>query len=132
MKGRIIPAEAAEREELDWGTLAWFSRPATTEAGQLVVLEVTLAPGKFHDFHQHPAQEEVIYVIEGEVEQWLEGEKQMLGPGGAVFIPTGTVHATFNDSTSDARCLAILGPAVGEGGYELVDVSGEEPWKSLR
>ena len=31
-----------------------------------------------------------------------------------------------------AHLQVILGPAVGEGGYELVDVSGEEPWASLR
>ena len=132
MKGKIIQAADAEREELDWGALGWFSRPATTGAGNLVVLEVTLAPGKYHDFHKHPDQEELIYIIDGEVEQWLEKERQTLTTGGAVFIPVDTVHATFNDSRRDARCLAILSPCVGEGGYELVDVSDEEPWRSLR
>ena len=34
---------------------------------------------------------------------------------------------------SDTRMLqVVLGPAVGDGGYELVDVAGEEPWSSLR
>ncbi len=131
-QGRIIQAADAEREALDWGALAWLSRPATTGARNLVVLEVTLAPGKHHSFHKHRDQEEVIYVIEGCVEQWLDKEKQTIGPGGAVFIPAGTVHATFNDADCDARCLAILGPSAGEGGYELVDVSEEEPWTSLR
>jgi hypothetical protein len=28
--------------------------------------------------------------------------------------------------------LAILGPCVGEVGYELVDVAGDAPWNGLR
>jgi hypothetical protein len=26
----------------------------------------------------------------------------------------------------------VIGPSLGEGGYGLVDVSGEEPWASVR
>ncbi len=46
MQGRFIGNEEAERDHLDWGTLAWFSRPATTQASQLVVIEVTFGPGR--------------------------------------------------------------------------------------
>jgi hypothetical protein len=42
------------------------------------------------------------------------------------------VHASFNVGTSDAKIVAILGPCVGDGGYELVDVAGEPPWKDMR
>ena len=42
------------------------------------------------------------------------------------------VHATFNDGDVPARILAILSPCVGESGYGVVDVSGDEPWASLR
>jgi len=131
MLGKFIPAAAAEREKLEWGGLAWLSRPQTTGAKDLVVIEVSLAPGGGHAFHKHPNQEEVIYVISGSVEQWLEKERRTLGPGDSIFIPAATVHASFNKSKSDAKLIAILGPCVGPEGYELVDVSGEESWKSL-
>jgi len=132
MSGKFIPAAQAEREKLDWGTLAWLSRPTTTEAEQLVVIEVNLSPGYGHNFHKHPEQEEVIYVIEGSIEQWLRQEKRMLNPGDSVFIPADTVHASFNVSSRPAKLLAILGPCVGPGGYQLVDVSGDAPWNALR
>ncbi|MGH3093568.1 MAG: cupin domain-containing protein, partial [Gaiellaceae bacterium] len=77
-------------------------------------------------------QEEVIVVQSGEIEQWLEGERTMLVPGEAVFIGAGTVHASFNTGDQAARLTVSLGPCVGDGGYELVDVSAEEPWSSLR
>jgi quercetin dioxygenase-like cupin family protein len=132
MNGTFVHDADIEREELDWGGLGWISRPPSTGARQLTVLDVTLEPGHGHDFHVHPEQEEVIVVQAGEIEQWLEGEKTVLGPGEAVFIGMGTVHASFNTGQETARLTVALGPCVGEGGYELVDVSGEEPWGSLR
>lgn len=132
MTGTFVHRGDVEREQLDWGGLGWVSRPSSTGASQLTVLEVTLEPGHSHDFHKHPDQEEVILVQAGEVEQWIEEEKTVLGPGEAVFIGMGTVHASFNTGRETAQLIVALGPCAGEGGYELVDVSGEEPWRSLR
>jgi len=133
MSGMFLPAAEIVREQLDWGWLAWCSRPAGTGAKNVVAIEVTLAPGGGHAFHKHPQQEEVIYVIEGEVEQWREEENRMLGPGDAVFLPAGTVHASFNTSHGNAKLLAILGPSIGDGnGYEVVEVADQPPWRDLR
>ena len=132
MSGKFIPATEADREQLDWGALAWLSRPQTTGAKDLVVIEVSLSPGGGHNFHKHPDQEEVIYVIEGTVEQWLRDEKQMLSSGDSVFIPADVVHASFNTSDAPAKLLAILGPCVSDEGYQLVEVADEAPWNTLR
>ena len=132
MSGKFIPAAEADREQLDWGALAWLSRPDTTGAKDLVVIEVSLSPGGGHNFHKHPEQEEVIYVIEGGVEQWLRDEKRMLSSGDSIFIPANVVHASFNTSSAPAKLLAILGPCVSDEGYQLVDVADEAPWNSLR
>ena len=132
MSGKFISAAEAEREQLDWGGLAWLSRPQTTDAKDLVVIEVSLSPGGGHDFHKHPEQEEVIYVIDGTVEQWLRDEKRMLSSGDSIFIPADTVHASFNTSSASAKLLAILGPCVGDEGYQLIDVADTAPWNTLR
>jgi quercetin dioxygenase-like cupin family protein len=132
MKGKFVLAADVDREVLDWGTLGWLSHPPATGAQQLTVIDVHLTPGGGHNFHKHPNQEEVIFVVEGQVEQWLDREKRVLQQGDSVFIPADTVHASFNVSAGNAHLLAILGPCVGEIGYELVDVSGEAPWRSLR
>lgn len=132
MAGTFMMSADTAPETLDWGKLRWMSHPPSTGASQLTVIEVNIAPGQGHDFHKHPDQEEVIYCISGKVEQWLETEKRIFGPGDSLFIPADVVHATFNVGDTDARLLAILGPCVGDGGYELVDVAGEAPWKDLR
>jgi quercetin dioxygenase-like cupin family protein len=132
MRGKFMMSADTAPEQLDWGHLRWMSHAPSTGARQLTVIEVNIAPGQGHDFHKHPDQEEVIYVIRGQVEQWLEQEKRFLGPGDSVFIPAGVVHASFNTGDSDAQLLAILGPCVGDDGYELVDVAGDAPWNDLR
>lgn len=132
MDGKFITSEAMERDQLDWGVMGWLSRPSTTGAKDLVVIEVTLAPGFGHNFHLHPGQEEVIYVVSGAVEQWV-GEKSMtLSAGDGVFIGPDVVHASFNTGHETAKLIAILGPCVGDEGYQLVEVYEQEPWKSLR
>ena len=98
----------------------------------MVVIEVNFNPGHGHNFHKHPDQEEVIYVVEGAIEQWLEQEKRLLGPGDSVFIPADIVHASFNTSSSPAKVLAILAPCVTAAGYVSVEMGDQAPWNSLR
>jgi quercetin dioxygenase-like cupin family protein len=132
MASKFVIAEETGQEVLDWGRLRWLSNPPTTGARQLTVIDVTLAPGKGHDFHKHPDQEEVLYIVTGRVEQWVHRDKRILGPGDSAYVPADMVHASFNVGDQDARIVAILGPCVGAGGYELVDVAGEAPWNALR
>jgi len=132
MAGTFVTRATLVRDDLDWGSMGWLSRPSSTGAGQLTAIEVTLIPGGGHNFHKHPEQEEVIYVVEGNIEQWLEQDRRQLGPGEAVFIPADLVHASFNTGNVPAKLLVTLGPCVGAGGYELVDVSEEAPWRDLR
>lgn len=132
MTGKFMMSAETPFETLDWGKLRWMSHPPSTSASQLTVIEVNLAPGKGHDFHKHPDQEEVIYCISGRIEQWLDQDKKVIGPGDSVFIGADVVHASFNVGDEDAQLLAILGPCVGEQGYELVDVADQAPWNALR
>ena len=125
MREHIAPDHAP------WGSSRWVSHPASTGARQLAALDASIAPGQGHDFHKHPAQEEVLCVIEGQIEQWIDREKRILGAGDAIFIAPGTVHATFNVGKTDARVVVIFSPCVGDG-FEAVDVSGEAPWRGLR
>jgi quercetin dioxygenase-like cupin family protein len=132
MAGKFVIAKETKPEVLDWGKLAWLSNPPSTGAKDLTVIDVTLAPGKGHDFHKHPDQEEVIYVVSGKVEQWVDQQSRVLASGDCAFIPADVVHASFNVGDTDAKVVAILGPCFGQIGYELVDVANNAPWKDLR
>lgn len=130
-KHRFITEAEALKEDYKGRTNYWLCRPEVAEAQDLQLCRAVLPAGEGHDFHTHPELEEIIYVLEGEVEQWVEKEKRPLRPGEVAHIPRGVAHATFNPTPRDAVILAILSPAASKGPF-MVDVSTQEPWASLR
>ena len=129
---KFVKKSDVEEERFDWGVIGWRCVPATG-AKQVVVMDVKLEPGEGHDFHRHPGQEEMIIVKRGRITQYLERESTELGPEDSVFIEADVVHASFNEGAETADLQVIIAPSLGEGsGYGLVDVSGEEPWASVR
>jgi len=132
MKGKFIAHRDVVHDQVEWGGLGWISRPADTGSAQITEVLVNLEPGFGHDFHRHPQQEEILYVLSGEVEQWLETEKRTLKAGDAFFVSRGIVHASFNTGTTTATFLVVLSPSVGDAGYESEELAGEAPWSTLR
>lgn len=128
---RFVTGDDMEVETLPWGPHEWLCRPGLTDAKGLLLVRVRMPPGQGHAFHHHPAMEEIIYVVSGTAEQWVDTDSRTLGPGEVAHIPTGMVHGTYNAGDDTLVFLAILSPAEFEG-PALVDVSGEEPWRSLR
>jgi quercetin dioxygenase-like cupin family protein len=131
MSDRFRIADDMKPDQANWGSFRWVSHPASTGATQLTVMSATIVSGEGHNFHKHPDQEEVLHVVAGEIEQWVDREKRTLRAGDSVFIPAGTVHATFNVGTRDAGLVVVFGPCVGFG-FESIEVGGDAPWKDLR
>lgn len=132
MSGKFTLMAETGFATLDWGRVGALCSPSRTGAKQLTILDARLYSGKGHDFHKHANQEEVILVVSGQIEQWIDRERRVLGPGDSVFIPPNTVHASFNIGDAEANIIAIFGPSVGENGLEMIDMSGEAPWNELR
>ena len=130
-KSLFITAAEAMTEDFKGRTNYWMCRPEITNAKDLQICRAVLPAGECHNFHHHPELEEAIYVLEGEVEQWVGNQKQILTVGELAHMNAGVVHATFNVSGQDAVILAILSPGSQAGPF-MVDVSNEEPWASLR
>lgn len=128
---RFVTNGDMEVEELPWGPHEWLCRPGLTDAEKLLLVRVRMPPGTGHAFHRHPAMEEIIYVVSGTAEQWVGRDARTLGPGEVAHIPRDEVHGTYNAGDETLVFLAILSPAVFDG-PALVDVSGDEPWASLR
>ena len=128
---RFVTAREAQVEPSLWGPHEWLSRPGLTAAEQLLMVRVLMPPGRAHQFHRHPAMEEIIYVVSGTAEQWVDREQRLLGPGDTAHIPTNVVHGTYNAGADTLVFLAILSPARFDG-PALIDMHLEEPWRTLR
>ena len=127
----FITRSELQVEPSQWGPHEWLSRPGLTAAEELLMVRVLMPPGRAHQFHRHPTMEEIIYVVSGTAEQWVDREKRLLGPGDAAHIPMDVVHGTYNAGTDTLVFLAILAPARFEG-PALIDVHLDEPWRSLK
>jgi quercetin dioxygenase-like cupin family protein len=130
-KRRFVTAAEIVRSKSPWTNEEWLCRSDVVANEELLTVRATMEPGRSHPFHTHPTREEIIYVISGKVEQWVGKEHRVLSAGDVAFIPKGEVHGSYNPFDQPLVFLAILSPA-GAGGPDVVDVSTEEPWASLR
>lgn len=124
---------AAEKVDFlsPWTLEEWLCRGDVVPNKEILMVRANMEPLRSHPFHTHPTREEIIYIISGRAEQWCGKQHRILGPGEMVLIPKGEVHGTYNPFHERLVFLAILSPSdAPEPG--IVDVSHEEPWKSLR
>ena len=135
------PADLALRrfvtaaEKLDftspWAGEEWLCRADIVPNQELLLVRASMEAERSHPFHTHPTREEIIYILSGRAEQWCGRDHRVLGPGEMVLIPKGEVHGTYNPFGERLVFLAILAPGNAPG-PAIVDVSGDEPWRSLR
>jgi quercetin dioxygenase-like cupin family protein len=128
---RFVTAAELQVEGSAWGPHEWLSRPGLTDAEELLLVRVRMPPGRAHQFHRHPALEEIIYVISGTAEQWVDQERRTLRAGESAHIPRDVVHGTYNAGEDSLVFLAILSPARFSG-PALIEVHSDEPWRTLR
>ncbi len=87
------------------------SRPIGRAAGlrQVGIHLVRVTPGSRTSFpHAESAEEEFVYVIEGELDAWIDGHLHRLRAGDFVALPSGTgvCHTFLNDGDRDALLLS--------------------------
>ncbi|MEJ2586387.1 MAG: cupin domain-containing protein [Deltaproteobacteria bacterium] len=77
------------------------------EIGFLAIAK--LAPGKEIEAHIDP-MEEIYFVLNGSGEMRVDQDKRNVGPGDAVWIPTGASHALMNTGGDDCIVLVVAAP----------------------
>jgi quercetin dioxygenase-like cupin family protein len=95
------------------------------DSGGIVgMFEATVPAGEGPPIHIHHNEDEVIHVLAGEYEFWLDGATRSLGPGASVFLPRGVPHTFRIVSEVPGRNVAVLTP----GGFEnfFIDVAAQD------
>ena len=72
--------------------------------------EATVPPGGETQRHYHRDAEEIYYVIEGEGDMELDGERAPVSPGDAVLIPPGAWHQVRSTGVGELRFLCCCAP----------------------
>ncbi len=87
-------------------------------------------PGIGAPTHMHPdGLEEIIMVLEGTAEFWVDGEHTVLGAGDCIVLPPLCWHGFRNNGEDQLRVLAVFSAATPETIYEqdpdtLVEIGG--------
>ena len=103
-----LVASDARQISLPWCHVEEFVTPANAGSDDLYLCRATFPPGEAHLFHYHPGREEIIYVLEGQAEQWVGETKRIMRAGEMALIPAGLPHMTFNPGPDTLKFLAIL------------------------
>jgi len=80
-------------------------------AQALCVMEQWCAPGKGAPTHTHFEVEEVITVLDGAAEFWVDGVTERVGAGGSIVLPAHTRHGFRNAGAEELHTLAVFASA---------------------
>jgi len=79
-------------------------------AANQTLAEATLEPGQATERHYHAETEELYYLLAGEGEMEVSGERSPVRPGDAILIPPGAWHQ-ITAGSSELRFLCCCAPA---------------------
>jgi mannose-6-phosphate isomerase-like protein (cupin superfamily) len=96
---------------------------ASNGAAQLCIFEQWVAPGTGAPTHMHPV-EEVLTVLEGAAEMWMDQERVIVSSGQSLIVPAGRQHGFRNSGNVTLHLHAVLASpifeATPEGATEAV------------
>jgi quercetin dioxygenase-like cupin family protein len=105
-----------------------YGIPFTVKAGELrpgrgaAITEYTTRKGEEPPDHTHPTEDEIFYVVKGELSFRCGGESFEVGEGGFMYLPQGVKHGYTTRSEGPVRLLVVTfptraNPGQGWGGF---------------
>lgn len=108
-------SNARPKRAVRWmGTQYSTTLTRTDSAGLLGIFESWVPAGEGPPLHVHHNEDEVLHVLEGQYEFWIDGTTTRRGPGSSIFLPRGVPHGFRVLGDKVGRNLTILTP----GGFE--------------
>lgn len=96
------------------GETVTFQRTAADSGGEVVIADVSLAPGGFAAGpHVHPNQTETFRILAGTVGFRVGRERRVAVADETVIVNPGTAHEFWNAGDGEARFLCEVRPALG-------------------
>jgi quercetin dioxygenase-like cupin family protein len=105
-----------------------FQAVGQDTGGAYTLFEGVVPAGAGPPAHFHRREVEAIYILDGELTFYVNGQTIPLGPGSFIHIPRLVVHSFKNLGTKTARMLDLVTPAgmenfLRETGHPVTDRS---------
>ena len=108
-KPMVVPANEG-RKKFALGNEVRLKLSSSETGGDLYVFEVLTPPGVVVPPHVHRHEDELIQVIEGEYEIFLDGRTHIAGPGAVVNFPRYFPHGFVNIGKKPTRAVFTVVP----------------------
>jgi quercetin dioxygenase-like cupin family protein len=111
------------------------TRLTSAETGSISIVEHVFSPGALVPPHIHTLEDEISYVVLGEIGFRSNGKEVTLAAGGYIVKPRNELHSMWNAGSSPARMIEIISPAGFEKYFvelaEAVAAAGRVPDPSI-
>ena len=118
--GPVLIIRENEQDRVEWrpGVMSRLHAGGSLGTERLCVVEQWHEPGRGAPTHVHAGVEELLMVLEGEAEVWIEGERASVGAGSTVVVPASARHGFRNAGAGPLHILAVLSAAEPPVEYE--------------
>ena len=112
-----VDSKQQPREEWRAGVLTRMLASAANGATQLCLFEQWCEPGHGAPTHLH-AVEEVLHVLDGEADVWVDEGHVTLAAGDLILVPAGRKHGFSNSGPATLHIRSTLAAPVFEAAYD--------------
>ena len=88
-----------------------FKTNGADNGGAYMMFEAEIPPAPGPPPHLHTREDEMFYVLEGELIVLFDGAVSKAPAGTTIILPRGIKHTFWNDSGAVARALVLASPA---------------------
>jgi quercetin dioxygenase-like cupin family protein len=114
---RTIVHEDQSREQWRPEVVTRMLVSAAVGSSQLCLFEQWCEPGAGAPTHHH-AVEEILTVLDGVAEVWLDEQRRNVSAGQSLIIPAGQPHGFTNIGTTELHLQFVLAAPIFEAAYE--------------
>lgn len=105
----VVPANGGEHISV-MGNQIEIRLSCAQTGGSAFAFEGTTPPGDGVPPHIHEREDEIIHILQGELQVFLDGKTLVAGAGSIVNFPRMVAHGFRNVSTEPVRCLFVATP----------------------
>ncbi len=125
MPVRVVSLSDTPRQQLPGRELQWLVTPETIGAEKISMAVMDCPSGStVRPLHSHRDIEEILFILEGEGEAWVDGEVAAFRQGDAVLFPANSKHMVRNTGHTSLRTCSIFSPPTSPDSYSLYEGEG--------
>ncbi|WP_461206159.1 PocR ligand-binding domain-containing protein [Clostridium sp. DL1XJH146] len=100
-------ATKATKQYFEWGDIKWIQNSEDVNKSKYLVAHTTILPNQTQEEHFHTGDDQTLYIISGEGEQWVNDRYYSLVAGNVYYIKPFAKHQIQNTSNKPLEVINI-------------------------